>query len=74
MISPNFFAVDFVIPQKGESLFGAYDKWRGWADSKVCCDYGLSVAITYWSDKVGDDMSYLTKEKGDLFKCLRIDL
>ena len=27
-------AVDFVIPQKGESLLGAYDKWRQWADEK----------------------------------------
>ena len=28
------FLVDFVIPQKGESLLGAYDKWRKWADEK----------------------------------------
>lgn len=27
-------SVDFVIPQKGESLLGAYDKWRQWADEK----------------------------------------
>ena len=27
-------SVDFVIPQKGESLLGAYDKWRQWADDR----------------------------------------
>ena len=27
-------SVDFVIPQKGESLLGAYEKWRQWADEK----------------------------------------
>ena len=26
--------VDFVIPQKGESLLEAYEKWRKWADEK----------------------------------------
>ena len=27
--------IDFVIPQKGESLLEAYKRWRGWADPKV---------------------------------------
>ena len=58
------FAVDFVIPQKGESLLEAYDKWRGWADAKVCCDYGFHVAVTWWSDMVAKEMETLTTEKG----------
>ena len=29
-----FITVDFVIPQKGESLLEAYEKWRKWADEK----------------------------------------
>ena len=36
------FLVDFVIPQKGESLLAAYDKWRKWADEKgtvVLCSH-----------------------------------
>ena len=34
--------VDFVIPQKGESLLEAYEKWRKWADEK-----GTSFCFPY---------------------------
>ena len=44
--------IDFVLDQKGVSLLEAYDKWRGWADPKVCCDYSLHCAITWWSEQV----------------------
>ena len=33
------------MPEQDESLIEAYNKWRGWADEKVCCDYGLKVAL-----------------------------
>ena len=33
------------MPGQDESLVEAYNKWRGWADEKVCCDYGLKVAL-----------------------------
>lgn len=59
--------VDFVIPQKGESLLDAYEKWRGWADAKVCCDYGLHVAVTWWADQVAKEMEVLSSEKGRIF-------
>ena len=59
-----------MIPQKGESLLGAYEQWREWADKKVCSDYGLHVAVTWWSDKVAEEMETLVKEKGTaLCKC-----
>ncbi len=58
------FSVDFVIPQKGESLLDAYEKWREWADRKVCSDYAFHVAVTWWSEKVAQEMETLVKEKG----------
>lgn len=48
--------MDFVIPQKGKSLLEAYDCWRKTADPKVCCDYSLHVAVTWWSDKVNEQI------------------
>ncbi len=58
--------VDFVIPAKTQSLLEAYGQWRERADAKVCCDYGLHVAITNWNEQVEKDMEILTKEKGFL--------
>ncbi|CAF1636140.1 unnamed protein product, partial [Adineta ricciae] len=55
---------DFVIPKKEQSLIEAFNQWRERADTKVCCDYGLHVAITSWNEQVGKDMEILTKEKG----------
>lgn len=56
--------IDFVVPKKDESVLEAYEKWRGWGDSKVCCDYGLHVGITSWSDETAKEMDELAKEKG----------
>ena len=56
--------VDFVIPNKGESLIEAYDKWQAWAEKKVCCDYGFHAAVTWWSDQVAQEMETLCREKG----------
>ncbi|KAM4687878.1 dihydropyrimidinase isoform 2-T2 [Discoglossus pictus] len=56
--------IDFAIPKKGESLIEAFNTWRGWADPKVCCDYALHVAVTWWSDKVKEEMGILVRDKG----------
>ena len=61
-----FLLVDFVIPSKEQSLLEAYKQWRERADAKVCCDYGLHVAITQWNEQVAKEMEILTKEKGFL--------
>lgn len=50
--------LDFVIPQKSKSLLEAHDRWRETADPKVCCDYSLHVAVTWWSDKVNESESF----------------
>lgn len=44
--------IDFVIPNKDESLLEAYERYRESADQKVCCDYSLHVAVTSWNPKV----------------------
>jgi len=44
--------LDFVIPQKECSLLEAYERWRRTADPKVCCDYSLHMAVTWWDDTV----------------------
>lgn len=67
LLKSIFVSVDFVIPQKGESLISAYEKWKKWADPKVCCDYSFSVAVTYWTDRVGEEMTQLVKDKGKEF-------
>lgn len=56
--------VDFVLPNKGQSLLEAYDQWRAWADPKVCCDYALHVGVTWWSKSVRDEMRVLCAERG----------
>lgn len=52
--------IDFVIPSRGESLIEAYHKWRAWADPKVCCDYSFHMAVTWWDQKVEDEMAIVT--------------
>ena len=58
--------MDFVLDPRGHSLLDAYDKWRDWADAKVCCDYGLHVGVTWWSPHVAKEMEMLVKERGKL--------
>lgn len=58
-------SVDFVMDRKGASLIDAYNKWRGWADGKVCCDYALHACVTWWSEQVKKEMTVLAQEKGE---------
>ena len=56
--------VDFVLGPKNESLLQMYDRWRGWADPKVCCDYSFHIGVTWWSEQVREEMEVLVKERG----------
>ncbi len=55
--------IDFVIPDAGGSLVEAWRTWRGRA-AKAAADYGLHVAVTSWSDRVGAEMDELVREHG----------
>ena len=30
----------------------------------VCCDYAFHMAVTWWSEEVGEEMEICIKEKG----------
>ncbi|EPB68956.1 dihydropyrimidinase [Ancylostoma ceylanicum] len=53
--------IDFAIPSKTMLPLASYKQWREWADPKVCCDYGLSMAITFWSPDVEKEMEEVVK-------------
>lgn len=55
--------LDFVIPDPGASLLEAYRTWRDRA-TKAAADYSFHVAVTWWSDKVRDEMAVLTTQHG----------
>ncbi|CAB3408668.1 unnamed protein product [Caenorhabditis bovis] len=57
--------IDFCCPnhRNGESLMDGYKKWRSWADPKVVCDYGLSVAITMWRPETAEQMAIITSKE-----------
>ncbi|HSY89681.1 MAG TPA: amidohydrolase family protein, partial [Verrucomicrobiae bacterium] len=55
--------IDFVIPAPNVSLLEAYDQWMGWA-KKSAADYSFHVAVTWWSDKVREEMGVLTARHG----------
>lgn len=57
--------VDLVIPEEGETLKEAHDKWRRWAENKVCCDYALKMALPRVDAETLDEMEELaTSEYG----------
>jgi len=55
--------IDFVIPAPQQDILEAYHQWRGWAE-KAALDYSFHVAITWWSDKVRQDMHTLVEDHG----------
>src|ERR1700740_2604834 len=55
--------IDFVIPGPNVSLLEVYDQWMGWA-RKAAADYSFHVAVTWWSDKVHEEMGVLARERG----------
>jgi dihydropyrimidinase len=55
--------IDFAIPQPGTSLVDAWHEWSAKAQ-KAAADYSFHVAVTWWSDAVGDQMEVLAQDHG----------
>ncbi|XP_025782955.1 dihydropyrimidinase-related protein 5 [Puma concolor] len=64
LVGGTTMVIGHVLPDKETSLVEAYEKCRGLADPKVCCDYALHVGITWWAPKVKAEMETLVREKG----------
>lgn len=58
--------INHVFDEKNRGLVEAFDRVRKSAEDKVCCDFGLHVAVTGFSDpqKVERDMETLVQERG----------
>lgn len=37
--------IDTVMPEKGESLVKAFEKWQAWAEEKSCCDFAFKMKL-----------------------------
>ncbi|XP_014681104.1 PREDICTED: dihydropyrimidinase-like isoform X2 [Priapulus caudatus] len=56
--------MDFVLDGKGVLPLDAYNKWMDKAGAKVCCDFSFHMGLTWWNDKVKEELPILCKEKG----------
>jgi dihydropyrimidinase len=59
--------VDFCIPAHGQSLLDAWSDWDR-RSKKACTDFSYHMCITYWSDKVRDEMAEVVKRGVTTFK------
>ncbi len=55
--------VDFALPNPDQSLVEALDRWHN-KSSRANCDYSFHMAITWWGEKVFDDMQTIVKQHG----------
>jgi dihydropyrimidinase len=55
--------VDFVLPAPGQGLIDGLQMWHN-KSGRANCDYSYHMAITWWGEKVFDDMKTVVKENG----------
>lgn len=55
--------VDFCLPNPGESLLTAIQRWDN-KSTRANCDYSFHMAITWWGEQVFNDMETVVREKG----------
>jgi len=54
--------IDFCLPSPNQSLLEAIQMWDN-KSTRACCDYSFHMAVTWWGEKVFDEMP-LVVEKG----------
>jgi dihydropyrimidinase len=59
--------VDFCLPSPGQSLLEALQMWHN-KTSKACADYSFHMAITWWGEKVFDEMATVVDQGITSFK------
>jgi dihydropyrimidinase len=55
--------VDFCLPAPEQSLLEALQAWDN-KSTKAICDYSFHMAITWWGERVFDEMETVVREKG----------
>ncbi|KAI3388628.1 hypothetical protein SNEBB_008476 [Seison nebaliae] len=56
--------IDFVNPDKTQTLLNAYEAYRNYADGNVCCDYGLHMILRRFDESIEKEMEQLVNDKG----------
>jgi dihydropyrimidinase len=59
--------VDFVLPGQGQGLLDATQMWHN-KSGRANCDYSYHMAITWWGERVWDDMATVVDRGINTFK------
>ncbi|WP_050522689.1 dihydropyrimidinase [Pseudorhodobacter wandonensis] len=59
--------IDFALPAPGQGLLDALDMWHN-KSGRANCDYSYHMAITWWGEKVFDDMAKVVDKGITSFK------
>ncbi|MFT3689330.1 dihydropyrimidinase [Paenirhodobacter sp.] len=59
--------IDFALPAPGEGLLDALKKWDNKA-AQANCDYSFHMAVTWWGERVFDEMKAVTERGINSFK------
>ena len=55
--------VDFCLPNQGESLLDAIQRWDN-KSTRANCDYSFHMAVTWWGEQVFNDMKTVIEDRG----------
>ena len=55
--------VDFVLPAPGQGLIDGLQMWHN-KSGRANCDYSFHMAVTWWGEKVFDDMKPVVEDHG----------